>query len=389
MSAIIINSYRLSFLSLFVFVIGLLFISHAYSQEAEIYTEIELEKLIQKYSQDSILNLERLAAFEFHKLLNEYRASNNLDTLGWNETLWLTCRNHNIYMSYHKELSHSETTDEKYFSGEDPGDRLKYAQEEIRLYWSGENALYNYSCYGSSMLEKANNIAESSFNQWKNSPGHNRNMLSKSHELHGAAFIISDSRVYGTSLFGYPLSKSNYWANYLAEKKEKSTKTLSEKKSKTYKKISIGQSRKNIENQFIEYIESENKILKKQDRILKQCAKKQVIYMAYNNVTESIQRRHNKSFFAKDLAKRIAKAEGNPFWFLARNTKTTEYIVSFDVNEEYFSEESVKQQIIKEIISENNIDSTQLKDYGFYIKLKRKKSKIQVFAAFLIEVVQS
>jgi hypothetical protein len=63
--------------------------------------------------------------------------------------------------------------------------------------------------------------------------------------------------------------------------------------------------------------------------------------------------------------------------------------VSFDVNEEYFSEESVKQQIIKEIISENNIDSTQLKDYGFYIKLKRKKSKIQVFAAFLIEVVQS
>ncbi|MBT3801263.1 MAG: hypothetical protein HOG05_08925, partial [Bacteroidetes bacterium] len=64
MSAIIINSYRLSFLSLFVFVIGLLFISHAYSQEAEIYTEIELEKLIQKYSQDSILNLERLAAFE-------------------------------------------------------------------------------------------------------------------------------------------------------------------------------------------------------------------------------------------------------------------------------------------------------------------------------------
>jgi len=152
---------------------------------------------------DSIQKIERLAALEFHKLLNQYRVKNKVDTVKFNDIFWLTSRNHNLYMIQNDILSHSQKKGSKMFSGERPSDRLDYVQgKERRYYWSGENCLYNYLSSGSTIYEIAKDIAKISFEQWKNSKNHNQNMLSKSHSMHGIAFTIKGNMFYGTDLLG-------------------------------------------------------------------------------------------------------------------------------------------------------------------------------------------
>ena len=169
---------------------------------AQIHTYQNVNQLLKEAEQDSIAYIERTAALEFHKLINQYRSENDLNTIKWNETLWIATQNHNLWMSKTGKLSHHQTTNNKYFSGDSPGDRLNYAAGgDATISWSGENALYNYSHRGTTKDEIAKNIAKSSFKQWKNSPGHNENMLGKRHGSHGVAFKINGGVVWGTDLF--------------------------------------------------------------------------------------------------------------------------------------------------------------------------------------------
>jgi uncharacterized protein YkwD len=181
------------------------FCSKSNSSFAQIYTAHNWNQLIELSKKDTIAKIERMAALEFHRMLNQYRKENKLDTVVWNETLWLACRNHCIWMEHSEKLSHSQKTATAHFTGESPGQRYNYAAGGYSGYgWSGENALYNYSGnQGKIMKEKAVHIAAYSFKQWKNSPGHNANMLNSKHGMHGVAFIQSKSgnRVWGTSLF--------------------------------------------------------------------------------------------------------------------------------------------------------------------------------------------
>jgi len=195
----------------------LLFLSYSLTK-AQIYTESDVSSLLKKSEKDSIEQIERLAALEFHKLINQYRNKNNLSTLVWDETLWITTRNHSTWMLKTGKLSHQQTTKNEYFTGSNPGDRFNYAAGgSSRNSWSGENALYNYSAYGRNIEDIAKNIAKSSFNQWKKSPGHNRNMLGKNHASHGTAFKLNGSQVWGTDLFAsgnvrnQPSSKPTYY----------------------------------------------------------------------------------------------------------------------------------------------------------------------------------
>ncbi len=203
---------------------------------AQLYTYQDVDALIEKSKQDSIAEIERMAALEFHKLINKYRTENGLSTIKWNETLWIATINHNKWMTKTGTLSHHQTTNNKYFTGKSPGDRLSYAQAGNSHYgWSGENALYNYSSTGKTKEEIAKNIAQKSFTQWKNSPGHNENMLSKRHGSHGVAFAINGSVVWGTDLFssyGYENNPNNetIHSRYYAAK----TKTKTKPKSKRF-----------------------------------------------------------------------------------------------------------------------------------------------------------
>ncbi len=171
--------------------------------EAQICKASKIPTLLKTAKHDRKQKIERLAALKFHKLINAYRMKNRINEMKWDESLWLTCRNHDIWMSANNVLSHDEDKGTKYFTGIEPGDRYVYVTSGKGNYeWSGENALYNYDKNGKTINEVANCIAKNAFEQWKHSPGHNENMLGKRHTAHGVAFYIGKGGiVYGTDLF--------------------------------------------------------------------------------------------------------------------------------------------------------------------------------------------
>ncbi len=170
---------------------------------AQINKVSKIPLLLKAAKHDRKQKIERMAALKFHKLINAYRHKNRLTDLKWDESLWLTCRNHDIWMNDNGELSHDELKGTKHFTGVEPGDRYNYVTAGKGNYdWSGENALYNHDKEGRTVTEISSNIAKAAFEQWKNSPGHNENMLGKSHTAHGVAFYLGkNGRVYGTDLF--------------------------------------------------------------------------------------------------------------------------------------------------------------------------------------------
>jgi uncharacterized protein YkwD len=222
---------------------------------AQTHTIYDFTSLINHSKQDSIAKIERLAALEFHKLINEYRKTLKIDTIAWNETLWIASRNHCVWMASADQLSHTQKTNNSNFTGTNPGDRYDYASGGKSSYaWSGENALYNYSANGIDANAIAKNIAKASFNQWKQSTGHNRNMMSRSHGMHGTAFIIKDHKVWSTDLFASCTDcPSPYSPPLLANKKEETKPVTTFRKTEpTIKKINTVKTRIELEEKVIQ-----------------------------------------------------------------------------------------------------------------------------------------
>ncbi|MCB0401812.1 MAG: CAP domain-containing protein [Flavobacteriales bacterium] len=202
---------------------------------AQAYTYQNVDELLKKAETDSIAYIERKAALEFHKLINQYRKRSGLDPIEWNDLLWVATINHNTWMDEADELSHHERQKTTGYTGTSPGSRLDFAAGgRANMSWSGENALYNYSCSGKTRDEIAANIAQRSFEQWKASPGHNENMLGSRHASHGVAFKITGSRVWGTDLFASaPYNIKNISEDtYLAQKPTPKKKRLNLSQSK-------------------------------------------------------------------------------------------------------------------------------------------------------------
>lgn len=223
---------KTSLMRAFLIVISLL----PFTIKAQINTYKNVNALIKKSETDSVAKIERLAALEFHKLINNYRKSKGLSNMSWDETLWVTTQNHNAWMAEANILSHHQTKKNKYYTGNSPEDRFDYAAGgNSPNNWSGENVLYNFSAFGDNIKEIAQNIASRSFEQWKNSPGHNKNMLGKYHATHGVAFKIYGDRVWGTDLFassnnGY--SDEDYKILYANKKTKKKKVRFSTFKTK-------------------------------------------------------------------------------------------------------------------------------------------------------------
>jgi uncharacterized protein YkwD len=168
---------------------------------AQTYTIGGLRKLMPNTESDKKLVIEYQASMIFHKLLNNYREENGLNTLSYNNVYWLASRNHNLWMS-ENGISHTEKPGSKYYTGSSPGDRLNYVDKDF-CYWRGENCLANGSYFEDDSLEKiAFNMASTSLEQWRNSKPHNDNMLGV-HNNEGTSFLItSDGYVWATSILG-------------------------------------------------------------------------------------------------------------------------------------------------------------------------------------------
>lgn len=85
-------------------------------QQYRLAKEANLPLILINADLDSIEQIERLAAIEFHKLLNQYRQENQKDTLEWNDLFWLSSRNHNLYLLFEEEcLTHRQEKNKKTF----------------------------------------------------------------------------------------------------------------------------------------------------------------------------------------------------------------------------------------------------------------------------------
>lgn len=166
----------------------------------------ELDALLRAVPDRSDLQLERLAAYFFHQRINQYRLENGRTTLYWDDRMWLAARNHNVYMTKTK-YGHEEVKTGREFTGENPSDRIQFVMYNgFKMSLYGENILMNFSAfYQRSIIDNARNIADESFEQWKNSPPHNKNMLDPEYFAHGTSFYRGRngvSQIFGTTNFG-------------------------------------------------------------------------------------------------------------------------------------------------------------------------------------------
>lgn len=177
----------------------------------------EMESLLREVPNRWDLQLERLAAYFFHQRINQYRLENGRTTLYWDDRMWLAARNHNLYLLKTK-FEHEEIMGAAGFTGVDPSDRIQFVTYNgFKLSLYGENILMNFSAfYQRSLVDNAKSIADESFEQWRNSPPHNKNMLDPDFFAHGTSFYRGAkgaSQIFGTTNFG---NASDFEVNEIA-----------------------------------------------------------------------------------------------------------------------------------------------------------------------------
>jgi len=133
--------------------------------------------------------------------INVHRLNHKREKLIIHHKLNSAANLHGEYMEYEKKLSHSQTnTSNPFYKGKTPTQRVGLS--------AGENILYNW--IDASYTSKK--IAQTLFNQWKSSPGHNNNMLSNVYTYFGFECIISKDtfrsgeehilyKIYGVQVF--------------------------------------------------------------------------------------------------------------------------------------------------------------------------------------------
>ena len=340
---------------------------------AQLYTYKDVNQLLKKAEQDSIAQIERMAALEFHKLINQYRKENGLNTIEWNETLWIATQNHNLWMANTGKLSHHQTTNNKYYSGTSPGERLRYAQgDNTNFGWSGENALYNYSNFGNTKEEIAQNIAKKSFIQWKNSKGHNENMLSKRHGSHGVAFKINGSVVWGTDLFSsYGGDHSNNQTFY-AKHHSATPQKVSTKKSKRF---STAKNRRLVNYEVISTLSDELNLKQRNWNSKKGEARR----LAYRIANKKYKTYQEDGIIYTETQESVKKS------FLGLFNKTIHtYSAIIEKNVDDFDSEAVSKQLAM-LLKEKQPFNTKSK-IDFAVVLKKRKNLVRVT---LVSVLQN
>jgi hypothetical protein len=395
----------------FIVLIALLHSYAAKAQTRHIVTAGKLTELLKFTEKDSVLYLERLTAIYFHQQLNDYRISKKLHAIGWDDTLWLASRNHNIWLEHHHEMTHTQKEKTKFYTGKSPGERLNYAAENNKKtsYWSGENCLQNYPAFGKHTIEdQAKAMAKVALNQWINSEGHHKNMLSTNHKKHGIAFSFS-RLVYATNLFssGETVQKNPYQLppfktdkapiyaqnkqviNFASLESETEEELVfvpaSSKSDQKAKKVNTLSFKKDMENSFY-YLKIKESLAgnAKSDVHLKKQSEKMAIELL------------NTSLKDKTLMKEVV---GENLWF-----KSFTKEIEQDFIGQIFSKQKKKQIAILAGIRLDSYSSETLsatimnqwkvallqfapvfKKYGYHVAVKKKKEQFFVCAMMVVK----
>jgi uncharacterized protein YkwD len=349
---------------------------------AQPVTLADLNKVLKEASIDSLRYIERLAALHFHERLNQYRVKKGKSAIQWDETLWLTSYNHCLWMDANEKLSHDQKAGTRYFSGEGPGARYDFvAGGESPASWTGENALYNFSAYGKSAEDKANQIAEVSLQQWIRSPGHHENLLSSRHSMHGTAFRIdADGKVWGTDLFAYGSSHSA--GQIMAEDPKRDFEKAvaesvagSEMKEEKKAVVSVKPKKfnlaKSVQDISVSFYKADGR---KRNKSLEKAALNHAEYLAYAKNASSEQDLRSSRFYGKTPFARVLKASGGLYLFLPGSRKLKEQVVLLEVDLATFCTDSILN-LANEKLGEA---PTKARKVGIGVFMKRKKNTLRI-----------
>lgn len=136
----------------------------------------------------------------FVQLLNEYRASNGLQPLMVSDMITEACDRHSSDMGKYRFFDHYTVASDWFPVGASPWDRMAACGYNFNTY-KGENIAAGYS------------TAAAVFNGWKNSSGHNANMLNANYKVLGVSLVYVSGSPYGfywtTDFGGYVDSTSH------------------------------------------------------------------------------------------------------------------------------------------------------------------------------------
>lgn len=186
------------------FYLNFILMAYALNMKAQVYTYSQFSKFQKKAKTEGLEKIQYAVAQRFHVLLNQYREQKKLKALVWNDVCFLAAHNHNAWMAESNKLSHEQNQRNAFYTGLNPGDRVAWLLKgsSMQVAWSAENCLLSYvDDMDAIQIEQ---VAKDALEQWKNSAGHNANMLGKNHGSCGTAFLFSNGEVWGTTLFAFP-----------------------------------------------------------------------------------------------------------------------------------------------------------------------------------------
>jgi hypothetical protein len=183
-----------------------------------VYREDQIAVLLDNLENDPILQFEWLAAIHFHKLVNEYRNEMDRKSIHWNNSLWMAARNHNVYLLRSlNTLSHWQSKEKSFFTGSQPENRVNFVTYESgdfqgagfeNCYFRGKDLVLDRMDVNKvnaltvdQLNAKAEKVANKAFEWWKQSKGHNKNMLNPDHLAHGTSFVFGQQGIYATAVF--------------------------------------------------------------------------------------------------------------------------------------------------------------------------------------------
>ncbi len=347
---------------------------------AQVFQVTQLAAVINQTKKDSVQKTERLASLKFHKLINDYRKKNKLDTLAWDDVLWLAARNHSVWMGTNNVLSHSEREGTKNFTGADPGGRYAYASAHSSDDWSGENALYNWSDDGETIEEISDEIASESFTQWKNSPGHDENMRAKSSRSHAVAFYLEpQGPVWATDLFSYQSPSGNELAptdNSVVNFELVKGSTEKKKIVKRMSVIELEQTR----SKLLEMIKSNSAV--PENKAMEKAAMNHARYMANLKTLTHNENKYHPGFYGETEMKRMMKASLGLYFFSQNKIQLSESIASVKTEIEDLDISELVSAITSDLDSNAKIKGNPV-SAGYGISIIQIKTQLKIYAVRL------
>lgn len=349
---------------------------------AQIFQTSQLSAVIKKCYSDSVQKTERLAALKFHNLINQYRKENKIDSLAWDDTLWLASRNHTIWMGENSKLSHTQVEKTKFFTGKDPGDRYNYVTlNKGGSSWSGENALYNYNDNGSTIEQISETMAKAAFNQWKNSPGHDENMRAPQSHSHGTAFYLEpDGPVWATDLFSYQrFDKPDFSLSKELASADK-TKPLKNSKpdkanSEAVKKIRLKDAAQ-LSGNLISALETNS--VAKIRKANKKAAQRHADYIAYSKKLTHEEKKNKPGFYGATEKKRIIKASFGLYFFTQRKHPVSESLALIHLNELPENLTAFTNEVLAALDTEKKLKGNPVSS-GFGVAFKQTKKSLDLY----------